>query len=220
MLSWRLHVSTCTPTCLVTLPLYVCRVQDYWEGYKLFCYAFYSHSAQHEIEFRQSKLGSSIFFIDSRNGIQCMMFSSMQSTFATMCQCEFLVLCNGFVSPGQLVCRRHVRLAPPSRRAIHDSCTQLLPLIEMYCKWVLQEDCSDLHSLMLRFESEAKLQTHEPGRSLLMMLRDDEPPLQGLPRQTAVDTPANLFDVFRNRLAAADLAIRELHSQVHILSPT
>lgn len=41
MLSWRLHVSTCTHTCLVTLPLYVCRVQDYWEGYKLFCYAFY-----------------------------------------------------------------------------------------------------------------------------------------------------------------------------------
>jgi hypothetical protein len=118
------------------------------------------------------------------------------------------------------VCRRHAGPAPPSRRAIHDSCTQLLPLIEMYCKWVLQEDCSDLHSLMLRFESEAELQTHEPGRSLLMMLRDDERPLQDLPRQTAVDTPANLFDVLRNRLAAADLAIRELNPQVHILWQT
>ena len=35
-----------------------CRVQDYWEGYKLFCYAYYSHSSQHEAEFRNCKLGS------------------------------------------------------------------------------------------------------------------------------------------------------------------
>ena len=158
------------------------------------------------------------FFIGFVNGIQCIMCYSMQGTFESLCHCEFFVCCNGFVSSGQLVCRRHAGPAPPSRRAIHDSCTQLLPLIEMYCKWVLQEDCSDLHSLMLRFESEAELQTHEPGRSLLMMLRDDDGPLQDLPHQTAADTPANLFDVMRNRLAAADLAIRELNPQVHILS--
>ena len=36
----------------------VCRARDYWQGYKLFCYAYYSHSALHESEFRQSKLGS------------------------------------------------------------------------------------------------------------------------------------------------------------------
>ena len=35
----------------------VCSVQDYWEGYKLFCYAYYSHFARHAIEFRESKLG-------------------------------------------------------------------------------------------------------------------------------------------------------------------
>jgi hypothetical protein len=34
----------------------VCRVDDYWFGYKLYCYA-YAHSFQHETEFRQSKLG-------------------------------------------------------------------------------------------------------------------------------------------------------------------
>lgn len=38
--------------------LHACRVADYWEGYKLFCYAYYSHSIEHETEFRQSKLGS------------------------------------------------------------------------------------------------------------------------------------------------------------------
>lgn len=35
-----------------------CRVEDYWHGYKLFCYAFYSHSAAHESEFKDSKLGA------------------------------------------------------------------------------------------------------------------------------------------------------------------
>lgn len=36
----------------------VCRAEDYWEGYKLFCYGYYSHSIQHEHEFRHCKLGS------------------------------------------------------------------------------------------------------------------------------------------------------------------
>lgn len=34
-----------------------CRAEDYWQGYKLFFYAFYSHSEAHESEFRTSKLG-------------------------------------------------------------------------------------------------------------------------------------------------------------------
>ena len=35
----------------------VCRPEDYWIGYKLFCYAYYSHSFPHESEFRHTKLG-------------------------------------------------------------------------------------------------------------------------------------------------------------------
>lgn len=35
------------------------RVEDYWRGYKLFCYAYYSKSVAHEAEFRNSKLGAS-----------------------------------------------------------------------------------------------------------------------------------------------------------------
>ena len=34
------------------------RVEDLWEGYKLLCYSFYSHSVPHEEEFRQCKLGA------------------------------------------------------------------------------------------------------------------------------------------------------------------
>ena len=41
----------------IELQTCVCRVDDYWLGYKLFCYAYYAHSFQHEAEFRQSKLG-------------------------------------------------------------------------------------------------------------------------------------------------------------------
>jgi hypothetical protein len=38
-------------------PQHACRVHDFWEGYKLFCYGYYSNSCQHESEFRASKLG-------------------------------------------------------------------------------------------------------------------------------------------------------------------
>lgn len=49
-----------TSLCVVFVPSPTCvsRVEDYWEGYKLFCYAYYSHSLQHESAFKQSKLGS------------------------------------------------------------------------------------------------------------------------------------------------------------------
>ena len=40
--------------------IFVRRAQDYWVGYKLFCYSYYSHSPQHVVEFRESKLGASI----------------------------------------------------------------------------------------------------------------------------------------------------------------
>jgi hypothetical protein len=39
----------------------VCRVDDYWLGYKFFCYAYYSRSVQHEAEFRESILGACFF---------------------------------------------------------------------------------------------------------------------------------------------------------------
>ena len=34
------------------------RAEDYWRGYKLFCFAYYSHSLEHVWEFRESKLGA------------------------------------------------------------------------------------------------------------------------------------------------------------------
>lgn len=114
--------------------------------------------------------------------------------------------------------RRHGGVAHPSRNAIHNSCTQILPLVEMYCKWVLEEDCSDLNSLMCRFDSEAELQTHDLGRSLLMMVRDDGRCFERLPALPPAVTPTNLFDVLRERLAAADRAIQDLQPQVQGLS--
>ena len=110
--------------------------------------------------------------------------------------------------------QRHGRATPPSHYAIHNACTQILPLVEMYCRWELEEDCSDLHSLMCRFDCEAELESHELGRSLLTMVRDDSLCLERLPPEPPVVTPTNLFDVLRERLAAADLAIRDLQPQV------
>ena len=58
VVSMCLSCLTCFFCWLLVFRTHVCSVQDYWEGYKLFCYAYYSHSVQHEYEFLQSKLGS------------------------------------------------------------------------------------------------------------------------------------------------------------------
>ena len=40
--------------------IYLCRAEDYWVGYKFFCFDYYSHSLQHQHEFRECKLRSSM----------------------------------------------------------------------------------------------------------------------------------------------------------------
>ena len=110
--------------------------------------------------------------------------------------------------------QRHGNLAGTSRHAIRDTCTQLLPLVEMYCKWELQEDCSDLRALMLRFDSETGLETHELGRSLLFMVRSDGVDRDSTPRSVPRAMRLNPFDVVRERLQTTALAIQELHTQV------
>ena len=94
---------------------------------------------------------------------------------------------------------------------------QLLPLVEMYCKWELEEDCTNLWDLMVRFDSEVELDSHALGRSLLFMVRDDAAGLDILPRPTPLTTTANPFDVIRDRLVAGQ-AIRGLHQQVQLLT--
>jgi len=80
----------------------------------------------------------------------------------------------------------------------------------------LQDDCSNLRQLMLRFDSKVALQTHELGHSLLLMVRDDDVGLQNLPpRQFAVSF-VNPFDAIRARLAEVDHAFASLHAQVQL----
>ena len=90
----------------------------------------------------------------------------------------------------------------------------MLPLVEMFCRWELQEDCGNLRELMLRFDSEVELQTHALGRSLLGMIRDADNELEGLPRRPLVDPAPNPFNAVRDRLASVDTALRNLHVQV------
>lgn len=94
----------------------------------------------------------------------------------------------------------------------------MLPLVEMFCKWELGEDCGDLRALMLRFDSELELATHDLGRSLLCMLRDDNEDFDRLPLHTEVPVRTNPFADVTERLQAAGIAIRELHAQVHHFS--
>lgn len=91
---------------------------------------------------------------------------------------------------------------------------QLLPIVEMYCRWELQEDCTDLQSLMVRFDSEEELESHDLGRSLLYMVRDAEAEFGSLPLHVRTIQRADPFEDIRQRLAAVDVAIHGLHAQV------
>lgn len=100
---------------------------------------------------------------------------------------------------GTGMCRFH--LPSPHARM------QLLPLVEMYCTWELEEDCTNLEALMVRFDYVAELESHELGCLLLFMVRHDE---DGLHMYSQCDAPpnpiANPFDAVKERLAASDLA--------------
>ena len=201
-----LHNDMCMP---------LCRVEDYWQGYKLFCYAYYSHSIQHESEFRLSKLGLShcpcpLFFFDIF--VICNVMSPYVSTVR-----NFERPLKQLWGTGRLVWQRHVLGPYPSRNTIRTTCMQLLPLVEMYCKWELQEDCSNLRALMVRFDSERQLESHELGRSLLAMLRDDDVCFDTLEHHDPHPTVSNPFQIVRERLAAAALAMQGLRYEVNIL---
>ena len=90
---------------------------------------------------------------------------------------------------------------------------QLLPLVEMFCKWELQEDCTDLVSLMHRFDSQHQLESHVLGRSLLAMLGDEDGRFESVPQHVPIATRPNPFETVRERLAAASFAIRDLQVQ-------
>lgn len=112
--------------------------------------------------------------------------------------------------------RRHSAAAHTSHHLLRATCMQILPLVEMYCRWVLEEDCSNLHDLMTRFDSEVELEAHELGRSLLFMIRHDDMGFEGLPRRDAPEASINPFADIRKRLAAVNSSIRDLHPQVRM----
>lgn len=64
-----------------------CRVEDYWHGYKQFCYAYYSHSLAHESEFRESKSGASLSFLLSFAFIYCVLCATGFFT-SMLCLCS------------------------------------------------------------------------------------------------------------------------------------
>jgi hypothetical protein len=192
-------------------------VQDYWEGYKLFCYAYYSHSARHANEFRDSKLGA------------LGLFAQFQLPFPVCAHCMFvnfvllflMLFFSGCMGPGQLVWRRLHLCPSPSPHAIRTTCMQLLPLVEMFCRWELQEDCSNLEVLMERFESVAELESHDLGRSLLCMVRDEDDGFRSYSERrhppTIPQATVDAFHEVRQRLAAVDIAFQGLQPQVHIV---
>ena len=94
---------------------------------------------------------------------------------------------------------------------------QLLPLVEIFCKWELQEDCTDLVSLMHRFDSQHELESHALGRALLAMLADEGGCFENAPEAAPIAARPSPFDIVRERLAPAASAIRHLQVQAYIL---
>lgn len=120
------------------------------------------------------------------------------------------------VRAGQLLWRRFDSSRIPSHHSLRAACMQLLPLVEMFCKWELQEDCSNLGELVRRFDSEAELQSHNLGRSMLQMVRDDGAGLHQLPPRPHSSPSPNPFDAIRTTLAACDTALQGMQPQVHV----
>ena len=120
------------------------------------------------------------------------------------------------VPAGQIVWRRHAHMPEPSRQTVCATCTMLLPIVERYCSLELDEDCSDLHALMERFDSEAEMESSVLGRSLLCLVRDEDDGLHSLSRRMQTVATPNPFQDVRARLATAGLAIQALHPQVHL----
>ena len=78
--------------------------------------------------------------------------------------------------------------------------------------WELEEDCSNLEALLHRYDSEAELQSHELGRALLHMVRDDVARLPALPSRVHREEPPEVvedpFLAVREHLAAVDSALK------------
>ena len=67
---------------------------------------------------------------------------------------------------------------------------------------------------MRRFDSEVEWASHELGQSLLIMVRDEDDVVGEFQQHTQSPPRANPFDALTHRLAAVDLAFRDLHAQV------
>ena len=96
----------------------LCRAYDYWHGYKMFCYAYYSKSEPHEAEFRASKLGACcppLHFFCCPCGILCLCQFCSGDVFASMTFPAWICRCRSArVSSAS---RGHQPLAP--RRPCH-----------------------------------------------------------------------------------------------------
>lgn len=93
---------------------------------------------------------------------------------------------------------------------------EILPVVEIHCRYELQEECSNLQALMHRFDHERELQSHELGRSLLFMIRDDEAGLESLYRRSQPAAPQNPFDAVRAGLAAVGATFVGLRPQQQV----
>lgn len=153
-------------------------------------------------------------------GMSCPGFGGVFGSVSLHCMMDVACYVEATVcfvfATGQIVFRRHAELPAPSRQSIRATCAQLLPLVEMYCRYELEEDCGDLQALMLRFDCETELESHALGRSLLFLVRDvqSDAGLRRVPSPTIFSAPPNPFDAVRARLATIDAAIRGLHTQV------
>ena len=75
---------------------------------------------------------------------------------------------------------------------------------------------------MIRFDSEAQLQTHVLGGALLLMLRDDNAGLEMPAHRMQFEARVNPFDAIRSRLSALDFAFQGLqpHVQLAVVCPS
>lgn len=127
-------------------------------------------------------------------------------------ECLLLYVTNACLLPSQFVWHYHDRLPPNFWESVHTPHMYASPpLMDMYYRWQLHEDCSNLGAHMLRFDGEVELESHDLDQSLLYMVRDDGTGLEGHARHIDINVAPNPFDAIRERLAVVDWDFMDLH---------
>ena len=180
--------------------------------------AFNLNSKQHKVEFHNSKSNLLSFL-----SMWCL--ASLRHVVAITHAFVVVYASNVWIHwfcklAVQIVWHHDERLLNARHQSIYATCLHVLPLVEMFCNWEFQEDCSDLKAVMLRYDSESELGLMCSDNRFCpcfgMMTEASNTNLETLTSHEVIDP----FREIRERLANVDATFGALVVQVVASHPS